>query len=246
MVYGCILGSIGHFIFFGLLAILAIPGYLAYLIAHFFVKEPKYIFQLGSSYSYKLFFFLTPKIVLKKDLKKEVPTNAIFISTHQSILDFPALSTFVRKYLFFANINLGTIPLVAYVCNLAGVSYISGKGIDKVSKIYDDFEKHLNDGKNIIFFPEGTRHVDCKLKPFKRGAFRLSKKTQRPIVPIVVEGAYKLLPRKAFCFRTTKRTTIHVKMLDTLYPDDFSSDKEMMAYAQKIMQQTKDELCDMS
>jgi len=245
-VYGCILGSIGHFIYFGLLAVLIIPGYIIYLIARLFMKEPKYVFQLGSSYSYKLFFLLTPKIVLKKDLKKEIPTNAIFISTHQSILDFPALSTFIRKYLFFANVNLGSLPLIAYICNLAGVSYISGKGIDKISKIYDDFEKHLKDGKNIIFFPEGTRHVDCKLKPFKRGAFRLSKKTSKPIVPIVMEGAYKLLPRKAFCFRTTKKTTIHVKMLDTLYPEDFASDKEMMVYAQKIMQEEKDKLCDIS
>ena len=246
MVYGCILGSIGHFIFFGLLAVLAMPGYMLYLIASLFMKEPKYVFQLGSSYSYKLFFLLTPKIVLKKELKDEIPTNAIFISTHQSILDFPALSTFIRKYLFFANVNLGSIPLVAYVCNLAGVSYISGKGIDKVSKIYDDFEQHLKSGKNIIFFPEGTRHVDCKLKPFKRGAFRLSKKTSRPIVPIVIEGAYRLLPRKAFCFRTTKRTTIHLKMLDTLYPEDFKSDREMMVHAQKVMQQVKDRLCDIS
>jgi len=246
IVYGCILGSIGHLIYFGLLGILIGPWYVIYLIAGLFTKEPKYIFQLGASYCYELFFFLTPKIVLKRDLKDKIPENVIFISTHQSILDFPALSTFIRKYLFFANVNLGKFPLIAYICDISGVSYISGKGIDNMSKIYDEFEQELLDGKNIIFFPEGTRHVDCRLKPFKRGAFRLSKKTNKPIVPIVVEGAYKLLPRKAFCFRTTKSTNIYVKMLDTIYPEDFESDKEMMLYAQKIMQQEKDRLCDIS
>jgi len=245
-VYGCILGSIGHFIYFGLLVALIVPGYMAYLIAFLFTKEPKYIFQLGASYCYELFFFLTPKIVLKRDLKDDIPTNAIFVSTHQSILDFPALSTFIRKYLFFANVNLGKFPFIAYICDISGVSYISGKGIDNMGKIYDDFEQQLRDGKNIIFFPEGTRHEGRTLKPFKRGAFRLAKKTSKPVVPIVIEGAYKLLPRKAFCFRTTKRTNIYVKMLDTIYPEDFSTDKEMMEYAQKIMQKTKDELCDIS
>ncbi len=242
----CLAGSIGHILFFGFLALLAIPGYAIYLIAHLFTKEPQYIFQLGSSYSYKLFYLVAPRMVLKTYLRDDIPDGAIYISTHQSILDFPALSTFVRNYLFFANINLGKFPLVAYICDLAGVKYITGRGLDEVSKIYDEFETHLQDGKNLIFFPEGTRHEGDKLKPFKRGAFRLAKKTSRPIIPIVVEGANRLLPRKAFCFKTTKKTTIHVKMLEPLYSEDFSSDREMMKHAQKIMQEEKDRLCAIS
>ena len=100
--------------------------------------------------------------------------------------------------------------------------------------------------KNVIFFPEGTRHERDKLKPFKRGAFRLSKKTLKPIIPVVVEGASRILPRKKFCFATSKKTTVHVKILDPLYPEDFANDREMMQYAQKIMQQEKDRLCDIS
>ena len=244
--YKCILGSVGHFIFFGLLSVLSIPGYLTYLIASLFTKEPQYVFQLGSSYSYKLFFLLAPAMKLRTYLRDDIPQSAIYVSTHQSILDFPALSTFIRNYLFFANVNLGAFPVVAKICDLAGVRYISGRGLDEVSKIYNDFEDHLQKKKNVIFFPEGTRHDGKMLKPFKRGAFRLSKKTNRPIVPIVVEGANKLLPRKAFCFRTSKKTTIHVKMLEPLYPENFSSDREMMKHAQKIMQEEKDRLCDIS
>lgn len=246
MLLKCLTGTIGHLIFFGLLALLAIPGYLIYLIAHLFTKEPEFIFQRGSSYSYMLFFLITPRMVLKKELLDDVPDGAIYIATHQSILDFPALSTFIKKYLFFANINLDKFPIVAKVCDLAGVKYITGRGIDEVSQIYSGFETHLDKGHNIIFFPEGTRHEGDRLKPFKRGAFRLSKKSDRPIVPIVVEGANRLLPRKAFCFRTNKKVTIHVNMLEPLYPKNFDSDREMMEYAQQIMQKEKDRLCNIS
>ena len=246
MLLKCFNGAVGHFIFFILLALLAIPGYLVYLVAHLFTKEPQFVFQRGSSYSYMLFFIITPKMVLKKVLLDNVPDGAIYISTHQSILDFPAISTFVQKYLFFANIKLDKFPIVAKVCDLSGVKYITGRSLDDVSKIYDSFETHLQEGKNLIFFPEGTRHEGDTLKPFKRGAFRLSKKTSRPIIPIVVEGANKLLPRKAFCFKTNKKTTIHVHMLEPLYPDNFTSDKEMMHYAQKIMQEEKERLCVLS
>ncbi len=246
MLYRCILGSIGHFIFFVVLAFLVIPGYIVYLVAHLFTKEPKYVFQRGSSISYEIFFFLAPTMKLKRYLIDDIPKSAIYVSTHQSILDFPALSTFIRDYLNFANINFGKMPIVAGVCELAGIKYISGKGLDELSEIYDEFEGHLNSGKNAIFFPEGTRHEGDKLEPFKRGAFRLSKKTSKPIIPIVIEGANKLLPRKTFCFKTSKKTTIHVKMLEPLYPEDFSSDREMMQYAQKIMQEEKDRLCNIS
>jgi 1-acyl-sn-glycerol-3-phosphate acyltransferase len=240
----CLVGSIGHFIFFGVLVALLIPGYIIYLVAHLFVKEPKYVFQRGSSICYEFFFFLAPSMKLKRDLLDDIPKSAIYVSTHQSILDFPALSTFIRDYLNIANVNLGRYPMVAEVCDLAGIRYIKGKNLGEVSEIYDEFEDHLRNGKNAIFFPEGTRHEGDKLKPFKRGAFRLAKKTNKPVIPIVVEGPSRLLPRKSFCFKTTKTVSIHVKMLEPLYPENFSSDVEMMHYAQKIMQKEKDRLCD--
>ncbi len=242
MLLKCIVGSIGHFLFFTLLLLFASIGYLAYLITFLFVKDAKAIFKEISSYAYKIFFIFAPRMVLKKDLIDNLPNGAIYISTHQSILDFPALGTFVKNFDFFANINLGKVPVLAEICDFAGIKYIAGKELDDVSKIYHEFETSLKDGKNIIFFPEGTRHVGDKLKPFKRGAFRLSRKTSAPIVPVVISGASTLLPRKAFCIGTLKKTDINVKVLDILYPKDFKNDREMMQFAQKIMQEEKNKL----
>ncbi len=222
------------------------PGLVIYAMISPFIKEPKSIAQLGSRVSYKLFYLLAPHIVLKPDLLDELPNNAIFISTHQSILDFPALATFIKNYLIFANVNLSKFPLVAKISHIAGVRYIKGRSLGEIGQIYKELEEHLDNGNNVIYFPEGTRHDDNKLLPFKRGAFRLSKKKEIPIVPIVIEGASKLLPKKAFCFRTDKKTNVHIKMLPPLYPKDFKNEIEMMHYAQTIMQKEKDRLCELS
>jgi len=246
MLLKCILGSIGHFVFFGLLTVLIVPGYLAYLVSILFVKEPRYVFQEGSSICFKLFYFIVPRIVLKPDLLSEIPKNAIYVSTHQSILDFPALATFIKKYIIFANVNLAKFPLIAKITNLAGVRYIKGRSLAEVTDIYKEIEEHLAQGKSVIYFAEGTRHEGDTLLPFKRGAFRLAVKNNKPIVPIVIEGAYRLLPRKSFCFKTSKRVNVHMKMLEPLYPKDFSNDIEMMKYAQDIMQKEKDRLCALS
>lgn len=246
MLLKCIVGSFAHFLFFGFIVLLIPPATLVYIIARFFTKDLEWFFQKSFAISNKLFFILVPRIVLKFDVLEELPDSAIYISTHQSILDYPILTLFVKRYIMLAKINLGAVPLVAFFSDLVGVRFLGKKRLDEVSQIYKELESVLNEDKNLILFPEGTRHVGRELEPFKRGAFKLSMKTDKPIVPVVIEGLTEILPRKSFCFKTIKRTVVHVKMLEPLYAKDFANDRELQRYAQKIMQQEKDRLCDIS
>jgi hypothetical protein len=45
---------------------------------------------------------------------------------------------------------------------------------------------------------------------------------------------------------TNKKTVVHVKMLEPVYPKDFKNEMELMHHVQKIMQEQKDKLCDLS
>ncbi|SFV61454.1 1-acyl-sn-glycerol-3-phosphate acyltransferase [hydrothermal vent metagenome] len=246
MLLKCIIGSFSHLLFFGLIVISLPVAVVIYVLIKPFLNEPEYFFQKGFALSNRIFFFLVPKIKLQFDLQKDLPESAIYLSTHQSILDYPILSLLIKKHLIVAKVNLGAVPFVAFISNLVGVRYFAGKSIDEVSKIYQEFEDMLVNNNNIIFFPEGTRHTGKDLEPFKRGAFRLSVKTEKPIVPVVIEGLTQILPRKSFCFRTNKKTVVHVKMLKPVYPQEFDSDIALMKYIQKIMQEQKDTLCDLS
>ncbi len=243
--YKCIVGTIGHLVFFGLLVGFMIPGFLLYFILKPFIKDQQHFFQKGAALSYRLFYKLVPCMRLKSELLDPMPKGAIYISTHQSILDFPAFASYVEHYLIFANVNLGKYPIVEKITHSVGVRYIKGRPMDEISEIYKEMEAHLKSGKNVIYFPEGTRHTGDKLLPFKRGAFRLAFKQQRPIVPIVIEGVQQYLPRKAWCFRTSKKQNVYMKMLSPLYPKDFKNDIQMRDYAHKIMQEEKTKLCEL-
>ncbi len=48
---------------------------------------------------------------------------------------------------------------------------------------------------SILISPEGTRSWDGKLLPMKRGAFILAIESGAPVVPIVIKGAQRALPR---------------------------------------------------
>ncbi len=241
----CFFGALGHFIFFGLLVGLIVPGYLFYFIFRPFINRPREFFQRGAAFVYRIFFAITPKIILEKDLLPTIPQGVIFISTHQSILDFPAIATIVDNFLIFANVNLGKYKIVEKITDSVGVRYIKGKKIEELSTMYKEIEDQLNANGNVIYFPEGSRHRGNKLLPFKRGAFKMAKKKNKPIAPIIIEGAYKLLPKKTFCFASNKTVTIHLKMLSPLNPGDYTSEVEMMQHAQKIMQEEKDRLCEL-
>ena len=241
----CLLGTVGHFIFFGSLFIFMIFGFISYALFRPFIKDSQHFFQRGAALSYRVFYKLVPCMILKVDVLKDMPKGAIYISTHQSILDFPAFAMYIQHYLIFANVNLGKYPLVEKITHAVGVRYIKNRPMNEVSEIYKEMESHLKSGKNVIYFPEGTRHTGDKLLPFKRGAFKLSQKHNRPIVPIVIEGVQQYLPRKAWCFRTSKRQNVYMKMLTPLFPKDFKNEIEMRDYAQTIIQEHKSKLCEL-
>ncbi len=48
----------------------------------------------------------------------------------------------------------------------------------------------------VFIAPEGTRSPDGALQPFKMGAFHVALASGAPIVPIVIDGAYALMPRQ--------------------------------------------------
>lgn len=53
----------------------------------------------------------------------------------------------------------------------------------------------LRNGRNLILYPEGERSIDGAPKLFKKGAAILSIHTQKPIVPIALEGFWESWPR---------------------------------------------------
>ena len=47
---------------------------------------------------------------------------------------------------------------------------------------------------NLCTFPEGTRSRSGRLMPFKNGAFKMAHKAGKPVVPVSICGAGKVMP----------------------------------------------------
>ncbi len=56
-------------------------------------------------------------------------------------------------------------------------------------------ERRLAGGMSVVVFPEGSRTLDGRMHAFRRGAFTLAVEFGLPVVPITIDGAYKILRR---------------------------------------------------
>jgi len=68
-----------------------------------------------------------------------------------------------------------------------------------------------------MFFPEGTRSRDGRMKRFSLGAFDLAIKKNIPILPLVIDGTQDCLPKKNWVFTTD--AYVNLKVLTPISTD---------------------------
>ena len=90
----------------------------------------------------------------------------------------------------------------------------------------------VNDGWNLILFPEGGRSEDGWLQEMKPGAAFVAAHTRRPLVPLWITGTEHLLPKGA---RRLRRGRVDVLIGDPLYPRDGESPRELHARFEEAM-----------
>ena len=61
----------------------------------------------------------------------------------------------------------------------------------------------------MVIFPEGTRSQRHEMGEFKAGAFKFAEKGKVPILPITVDGGYKLFEEKKTWQPAHVKITVH-------------------------------------
>jgi len=58
--------------------------------------------------------------------------------------------------------------------------------------------EHARDGLTVAIFPEGTRTLDGKLSPFKKGFIHIMRSADLDVLPVTLNGFYSLKPKNRF------------------------------------------------
>ncbi len=143
----------------------------------------------------------------------------VITSNHQSLLDILVLFRLFRHFKWVAKIEVFRIPIVGW--NMSLNRYIALRRGDAASigTMLEKCRKTLASGSSIMMFPEGSRSKNGKLRPFKHGAFTLAKELGVSVLPIVLRGTGRALPKAGLVLQG--RHTISVEVLPEIKPEDF-------------------------
>jgi 1-acyl-sn-glycerol-3-phosphate acyltransferase len=144
----------------------------------------------------------------------------VMVANHQSLLDILVLFRLFTHFKWVSKIENFRVPLIGW--NMTLNRYIKLRRGDKESilAMLREARRALRARNSIMMFPEGTRSADGRLRAFKTGAFQIAQQTQRPILPIVVDGTAAALPKRGFVLQGRHRITVTV--LDALHYAEFA------------------------
>ena len=129
-------------------------------------------------------------------------TSYVFLSTHQSYMDIPAMLGYLPAQLRIAAKKiLFRIPFMGWHLWRAGHIPIDRSSTQNAVASMQRAADYLQHGICAFVFPEGTRSRDGVLHPFKKGGFKLALQAQVPIIPVTIIGSRQSLPPDSIIFR---------------------------------------------
>tara|TARA_B100000029_G_scaffold99827_1_gene89933 strand:- start:311 stop:1051 length:741 start_codon:yes stop_codon:yes gene_type:complete len=163
------------------------------------------------------------KLINPDDEKLKSMAPAIFVTNHSSALDiFICMALCPYGGCGVGKKEVVRIPFFGWAYWLSGHLLIDRsnreKAVNSMTKL-SAFVKAKN--LSIWIWPEGTRSMDGKLIPFKKGFVHLALATGLPIVPVILHGAGERWPAKTMQFYPGE---VRVEVLDPIDTKDWNKD----------------------
>ena len=118
----------------------------------------------------------------------------VFVANHQGYFDIPVLLTSLgRPYPLVAKRELQKMPLVRGWMEQLGCVFLDRDNARQAVTALNAAIETVKSGRSMIIFPEGTRSKGKGLGEFKSGAFRIAQKSERCLLPVVIDGTWRAL-----------------------------------------------------
>lgn len=158
----------------------------------------------------------------------------IFVCNHQSFLDMAIIYHLPWKMKWVSKQSLTYIPVMGWLVWLTGHLTINRSSNTALKKL-ENLVAPLKDLVPVMIFPEGTRTMDGKMKPFKNGAFLLAKEHGFRIQPMVIDGGYYAMPPGSGYLNP--KVNFKLKVLDVIEPDECEDMKTLKDHTYHIMKE---------
>lgn len=131
------------------------------------------------------------KYTVANPSKEDFCTPSVIICNHQSHLDLMPLLSQSVKICVLTNDWAYNNPFYGYV--IRNAEFLPNT--ESMDTLLPKLRSLVSRGYSIAIYPEGTRSLDCSIGRFHQGAFYIAKEMDLDIVPLVLYGTGKALPK---------------------------------------------------
>lgn len=167
-------------------------------------------------HGYGLIVIISPFARFSGEEYRNIEHPCIMVVNHLSFFDSYFMSALPSFDIIFA-VGAWPFRIYFYTLFMRLARYLDVEQGDWDEAVRTCTESFARKG-TVIFFPEGHRSRTGKMQPFYSGAFRLSKETGVPIVPLCLTGTDQLLPPGRLALHPAR---VRLKALPPVYPADF-------------------------
>ena len=186
---------------------------------------------VSRGYGKLIFFSARVRLNVKgaENLPKE-DRSIVFVANHQGITDVPVLKTVIPYPMgFMAKIELFRVPFIqVWLAGLRCIA-IDRANLRKSMEAIRKGSQQVASGYPMMIFPEGTRSRCNGMRAFKGGSLKLAEWVNARIVPITLDGTYRLITKGGIGFGDS---------VDITFPPSIDtsqlSREEMKALPQKL------------
>lgn len=165
-----------------------------------FEREREYILKSTSSWGPMVMemFGSTLNVRGLENLPDKGPV--VFVGNHQGYADIIAYFSAFRKFQFgfVAKENLAKLPLYGEWIRRIRSVFIKRNDPRAALKAINEGIKYIEQGFSLVIFPEGTRSKGPDPGHFQKGALKLATKPGVPIIPVSINGTYKMFEESGY------------------------------------------------
>lgn len=183
-----------NFIIYQCISIFFLIKYKILIKAGKIEKAQKYLYNITSRWARNMIKATGSKVIVEG--LDNIPENdtVLFVSNHQGNFDIPLLIGYLPKSVgFIAKVELKKIPMVKTWMEKLHCVFMDRKNPKESLKAILKGIDYLKKGSSMVVFPEGTRSKSNILGEFKAGSMKLALKSGVKIVPITINGTYRIM-----------------------------------------------------
>jgi 1-acyl-sn-glycerol-3-phosphate acyltransferase len=131
----------------------------------------------------------------KENIKKG--ERYILVANHGSLFDIVAIMSFYPGVSWFGHERLLKVPLFGKILKMIDYVPFKERTVKNTREMVDQLVQKSKK-QTVAIFPEGTRTLNGKINDFYKGFIYLFRTTEIQILPVTLNGFYKLKPKNRF------------------------------------------------